>query len=143
MTGAGERPFTVAVVQAAPVFLDRAATIAKACELIAKEGHVYVLASCMALRKADIPDRLGLKERFYAGTDEWINVGDSAIVNPDGEFVAGPVRLKEEVLYAEVGPRQLRGPKWMLDVAGHYARPDVFELTVHTEPHPMIGVSDE
>ena len=109
---------------------------------IAKEGRVYVLASCMALRKADIPDRLGLKERFYAGADEWINVGDSAIVNPDGEFVAGPVRLKEAILYAEVDPRQLRGPKWMLDVAGHYARPDVFELTVHTEPHPMIAVRD-
>jgi nitrilase len=107
---------------------------------IAKEGRVYVLASCMALRKADIPDRLGLKERFYAGADEWINVGDSAIVDPDGEFVAGPARLKEEILYAEVDPRRLRGPKWMLDVAGHYARPDIFELAVHTEPHPMIAV---
>ena len=32
----------------------------------------------------------------------------------------------------------LRGPKWMLDVAGHYARPDVFSLTVNTEARSFI-----
>jgi hypothetical protein len=32
----------------------------------------------------------------------------------------------------------MRGPKWILDVAGHYARPDVFELIVHTEARPLI-----
>lgn len=105
---------------------------------IAKEGRVYVLGCCIAMRKDDIPDHFAVKQKFYAESDEWINVGDSAIVNPDGFFIAGPVRHKEEILYAELDPRQMRGPKWMLDVAGHYARPDVFELIVHTEPHPMI-----
>ena len=46
--------------------------------------------------------------------------------------------MKEEILYAEIHPSQMRGPKWMLDVAGHYARPDVFELIVHREPRRMI-----
>ncbi len=105
---------------------------------IAKEGRVFVLGSCIVLRKDDIPDHYEFKQKFYAHVGEWINVGDSAIVNPQGEFVAGPVRMKEETLYAEVDPRQMRGPKWMLDVAGHYARPDVFELVVHREPRPMI-----
>jgi hypothetical protein len=31
----------------------------------------------------------------------------------------------------------------MLDVAGHYARPDVFELIVHREAHPMIRVAED
>ncbi len=31
----------------------------------------------------------------------------------------------------------------MLDVAGHYARPDVFELTVHRGAHPMIRVAED
>lgn len=110
---------------------------------IAKEGRVYVIGCCMALRSADIPDRFAYKEKFYSGSREWINEGDSAIVNPDGEFIAGPVRMKEEILYAEVDPAQMRGPKWMLDVAGHYARPDVFELIVHRKFHPMIQVAEE
>ena len=109
---------------------------------IAKEGRVYVLSSCIALRKDDIPGRYPFKQRFYGGEGEWVNVGDSAIVNPDGEFVAGPVRMKEEILYAEIDPKQMRGPKWMLDVAGHYGRPDVFELIVHREPRPMIATRE-
>jgi nitrilase len=110
---------------------------------IAKEGRVYVIGCCTALRSDDIPDRLEYKQKFYSGSREWINVGDSAIANPDGEFIAGPVREKEEILYAEVDPRMMRGPKWMLDVAGHYARPDVFELIVHRAAHPMIKVVEE
>jgi nitrilase len=110
---------------------------------IAKEGRVYVIGCCIALRRDDIPDRLEYKQKFYSGSREWINMGDSAIVNPEGEFVAGPVRMKEEILYAEVDPRLMGGPKWMLDVAGHYARPDVFELIVHREAHPMIRVVEK
>ncbi len=110
---------------------------------IAKEGGVYVIGCCTALRSEDIPDRLEYKEKFYSGSREWINEGDSAIVNPDGEFIAGPVRMKEDILYAEVDPAQMRGPKWMLDVTGHYARPDVFELIVHRKSHAMIQVAEE
>ena len=110
---------------------------------IAKEGRVYVIGCCIAMRSADIPDRFEYKKKFYSGSREWINEGDSAILNPDGEFIAGPVRMKEEILYAEVDPAQMRGPKWMLDVAGHYARPDVFELIVHRKSHPMIQVAEE
>jgi nitrilase len=105
---------------------------------IAKEGRMYVIGSGMVLRKADIPDRLNLKPRFYAHVEDWINAGDSAIVNPDGEFIAGPLREAEGILYAQVDPAQMRGPKWMLDVAGHYARPDVFQLTVQREKRPML-----
>lgn len=105
---------------------------------IAKEGRVVVIGCCMALRKSDIPDHFEFKQRFYQHAGEWINIGDSAIVNPDGEFVAGPLREQEGILYAEVDPAQLRGPKWMLDVAGHYARPDVFQLTVNRGPRRMI-----
>jgi len=106
---------------------------------IAKEGRVTVVGCGMPLRKDDIPNRYGLKERFYQQAGEWINVGDSAIVNPEGEFIAGPLREQEGILCAEIDPVDARGPKWMLDVAGHYARPDVFELIVHEQARPMLA----
>lgn len=105
---------------------------------IAKEGGVYVLGCSIAMRKDDIPEHFAFKQKFYSGADEWINRGDSAIVDPEGNFIAGPVKHKEEILYAEIDTRQTRGPRWMLDVAGHYARPDIFELIVHSDERKMI-----
>jgi nitrilase len=107
---------------------------------IAKEGRIFVIGCCIPMRKDDIPDHYEFKQKFYGSVGEWVNVGGSAIVNPNGEFIAGPVREKEEILYAEIDARQMSGPKWLLDVAGHYARPDVFELIVHTEPRQMLSV---
>ncbi len=109
---------------------------------IAKEGRVYVIGCSIVMRKENIPDRFEHK-KLYAPDRDWINGGDSAIVNPHGEIIAGPASMKETILYAEVDPQLMRGPKWMLDVAGHYARPDVFELIVHREPRPMIQVAGE
>jgi nitrilase len=105
---------------------------------IAKEGGAYVIGCCIAMRKSDIPEHFDLKDRFYAGADDWINVGNSAIVDPNGNFLAGPLAKEEGILYAEIELRQVSGSKWMLDVAGHYSRPDVFELILHDEARLMI-----
>lgn len=108
---------------------------------IAKEGRVYVVGCTIAMRTDDIPDRYDFKAQYYADAPEWINKGDSAIVNPDGQFIAGPLHKEQGILYAEIDPQQMRGSRWNLDVAGHYARPDVFQLTVRKEPRPMIAVA--
>jgi nitrilase len=89
---------------------------------VAKEGSVFVIGVGVPLRLADIPARFEFA-RFYDPKREWINVGDSAIVGPRGEFIAGPAREKEEILYAEIDLARLPGSKWVLDVAGHYGRP--------------------
>jgi nitrilase len=115
---------------------DRGDTWLATLQHIAKEGGVYVIGCCMALRRSDIPD--GLRDRYYSDAGEWINIGNSAIVEPGGHFIAGPAKETEEVLYAEIDLEKTRGPRWMLDVAGHYGRPDVFELIVHTGSHPML-----
>jgi hypothetical protein len=49
---------------------------------------------------------------------------------------------EEGIIYAEIDPKQMRGPKWNLDVAGHYALPDVFRLTVNQEGRPIIAVAE-
>jgi nitrilase len=105
---------------------------------IAREGRVYVLSACIALHRDDVPDRLEFKRHYPAGR-EWINAGDSAIVSPDGEFLAGPLHERKGILIAEVDPAQFAGSRWMFDPAGHYARPDVFQLTVRRVPRPLLG----
>lgn len=105
---------------------------------IAKEGRCFVLSVCQAFHKDDIPDTLEFKAEYLDGVDGWINPGLSLIVDPDGKVVAGPLEAEEGILYADVHPDQLVGPRWQLDTAGHYARPDVFELRVHREPRPPL-----
>jgi nitrilase len=71
-----------------------------------------------------------------------VNPGESAVVDPDGKFLVEPVRHREEILYAEVDTWKMKGPRYQFDVAGHYGRPDIFELTVNRKKHEMIRVLD-
>jgi nitrilase len=84
---------------------------------------------------------LAFKEKYLEAVEGWINPGDSVIVDPDGKILAGPAREEETILYAEVDRAKITGPRWQLDVAGHYARPDIFELIVHRRPKPLFTVS--
>ena len=56
--------------------------------------------------------------------------GGSIIVSPLGEVIAGPVYNREELLVAKVDLDDVVRGRYDLDVIGHYARPDVFALTV-------------
>jgi nitrilase len=110
----------------------------------AKEGRVYVIGCCSAVHRDDIPDRFSpLKEKSLPTDVEWLNPGHSAIVDPDGKFVAGPVEKVQTIVYGEIDPREVRGPRFQLDVAGHYSRPDIFQLTVNRAARPVISTVDE
>ncbi len=109
----------------------------------AKEGRVYVIGCCSAVSRDDIPDRFGFKQAYLPVDLEWLNPGLSAIVDPDGKIIAGPLEKEEAILYAEIDPGELRGPRFQLDVAGHYGRPDIFQLIVNREERPMIRDEEE
>lgn len=99
---------------------------------IAKEGRTFVVGCCSPVRRDDVPDAFGFKAAHLPEMD-WINPGGSCIVDVDGRFLAGPVTEREEILYADLDMGALRGSRFQLDVAGHYARPDIFDLTLRTE----------
>ena len=105
---------------------------------VAKEGRCFVVGVCQAFHVDDIPDELEFKAEYLEGLEGWINPGLSLIADPDGKVVAGPLEEEEGILYADVAPEQLVGPRWQLDAAGHYARPDIFKLQVIRDPRPFI-----
>lgn len=109
---------------------------------IAKEGRCFVAGCCMVLKKEDVIKKLPELEPYYSKVGEWINKGNSAIVDPNGDVLAGPLNAEEGTLLAEVDLHMLRASKWNLDVAGHYARPDAFELTVRKSPAPIVRIKE-
>lgn len=115
-------------VLAAPTW-DRGEPWLSTLRHIAKEGRVVVVSACTPFHRDVIPDRYPFKRERLPDA-AWLNPGDSAIVDPDGRMLAGPLREQEGILYAEVDPSRWRGTRYQLDVAGHYARPDVFDLRV-------------
>ena len=109
---------------------------------IAREGRVYVVAATMPLRGSDLPDDLPGRE-LWGGEDDWANEGWSAIVDPDGQVLAGPLVREEGILVAEVDADHARAERYKFDPVGHSARPDVFRLTVDESPKPTLDPGRE
>lgn len=97
---------------------------------IAREGGLFIVSSCMALRMDDIPETFGFKNLYPEGR-EWINTGNSCIIAPNGKIIAGPLEAKEGILYAEIDLNEIISAKRSFDAVGHYARPDVFNFSVN------------
>lgn len=106
---------------------------------IALEGRCWVIGSGTVLKGSDIPDDFPERARLFPDAEEWINDGDSVVVDPQGKIVAGPMRREAGILYADIDIARVAPSRRTLDVAGHYARPDVFELRVHQAPTAPVG----
>ena len=100
---------------------------------IAREGCCWVIGSGTVLRASDLPADFPSRDALYPDADEWINDGDSVVVAPGGKIVAGPMRRETGILYADVSIDAVVAAKRRIDVAGHYARPDVFQLHVNRQ----------
>ncbi|MDH3378123.1 MAG: carbon-nitrogen hydrolase family protein [Gammaproteobacteria bacterium] len=105
---------------------------------IAREGRCWVVGSGVVLTSDDIPADFPEKEALYPDSETWINSGDSVVIAPGGEIVAGPKRKEKGLIYAEVDLNRVGIAKRALDVAGHYARPDIFTLHVNTKHQSPI-----
>jgi len=100
---------------------------------IAKEGRCYVLGITSCLRGSDVPADIPGRDDIYGGDDDWMSRGNTVIVDPYGEILAGPISETEGILYAEVDTAKVRQSRRQFDVVGHYARPDVFKLSVRRD----------
>lgn len=115
-------------VFAAPTW-DKSPNWLQSMQHIAREGGLFVISTCMVLKMDDIPDEYEFKNLYPEGR-EWINVGNSCIIAPNGKIMAGPIEAEEKILYADINLQDIIAAKRMFDVAGHYSRPDIFEFGV-------------
>ncbi len=97
---------------------------------IAAEGRCWVIGSGCSLRASDVPATFPSRELLFPNPDEWLNAGDSVVVAPGGEVVAGPLHEEQGLLITDLDPGAAAAARRTLDVVGHYSRADIFSLAV-------------
>jgi len=105
---------------------------------IAREAKCWVVGSGTAMKGRDVPEDFPSKAALFPDPQAWFNPGDSVVVSPEGEIVAGPLRNEQGILYADVDTGRTAIAKRALDIVGHYARPDIFQLHVNTRPQSPV-----
>jgi predicted amidohydrolase len=87
----------------------------------ASQAATYVVAVAGMWRPKDVPRRLrSLVTRP--------RTGDSIIISPSGRIIAGPLRGRPGIIVGRGSLAEVRRAKGQVDVAGHYARPDIFDF---------------
>ena len=104
---------------------------------IALEGRCFVLSCNQFARRRDYPR--DYPADLPSDAAAVVTRGGSCIVNPLGDVIAGPVYDEEAILTADLDLGDTVRGKFDLDVVGHYARPDVFQLLVNEK----MGVAGE
>lgn len=100
---------------------------------IALEGRCFVLSCNQFVTKAMYPTDLeGLGD--LADQPDIMCRGGSVIVSPLGEVLAGPLFDQEGFVCADLDLAEVAQSKFDFDVLGHYARPDIFQLTINEDP---------
>ncbi|HEY3786281.1 MAG TPA: carbon-nitrogen hydrolase family protein [Steroidobacteraceae bacterium] len=100
---------------------------------IAYEGRCFVVSACQVQPSAQA---LGIEVPGWDPGRPLIN-GGSMIVHPLGDVLAGPITGERCLVTAQIDTGEIVGARYDLDVVGHYARPDIFTLTV--DEHPRRG----
>jgi nitrilase len=124
-------------IYCAPTADDRETWLAS-MQHIALEGRCFVLTACQFLRKNAFP--ASVRVSLGDAPDAVLMRGGSAIISPFGQVLAGPCFGVETILTAQLDLDDIGRGKFDFDVAGHYSRPDVFELIVNEAPaRPVVG----
>ncbi len=104
---------------------------------LAYENACYVIVARETMSSELLPAGTPLAEEPF-----WHASGGSAIIAPGGKYLVEPVTDEETIIYAEIDlERTIESKRWV-DSAGHYARPDVFQLHWDKRPKPPLVIDD-
>ena len=124
-------------IYAAPTW-DSGTTWLATMQHIAREGGCWVIGCATSLEASDIPETVPYRDELFPNADEWINPGDAVVYQPYGGVQAGPMHKEKGLLITDIDVDAARSSRRKFDVCGHYARPDVFKLTVNRQPQSSV-----
>lgn len=103
---------------------------------VALEGRCFVISVCQFIRKKEFPPTVRVS--LGDSPESILMRGGSAIISPLGKVLAGPHFEGEAILTADLDLNEIGRGKFDFDVAGHYSRPDVFQLVVNEAPMSAV-----
>ncbi|PZN12716.1 MAG: nitrilase [Bacillota bacterium] len=101
---------------------------------IACEGRCFVLSCNQFVTR----DMMPADWEDIGPGPEILCRGGSAIVDPLGNYLAGPLYDREGILVADLDLQRITEARYDFDPVGHYNRPDIFRLLVNEEPMPPV-----
>jgi nitrilase len=113
---------------------------------IAREGRCYVIGVNPCVHRDQIPADFPRREDVWnleSDDEQWVEAGNSVIVAPSGEMLAGPARHEETILTADLDLDLVRSARRLFDPVGHYNRPDVFHLAADLRARPAVVVTED
>ena len=109
---------------------------------IATEARSYVVSASGLMRKTDFPPETPHLEAILTECPDMLANGGSCIAGPDGEWIVEPVVGKEKLIVATLDYKPILKERQNFDPAGHYARPDVTQLTVNRQRQNTLKIID-
>jgi nitrilase len=100
---------------------------------IAKEGRMFVVGVNFCIKGSDVPQDVPRRDEIYGGDDDWLSKGNSVIVGPHGNILAGPLIGEEGIICADLDVSEAHRARHEFDPVGHYARAEVLQLHVRKE----------
>ena len=113
---------------------------------IAREGRCYVIGVNPCVHRDQIPADFPRRADVWnleSDDEQWVEAGNSVIVAPSGEILAGPARHEETILTADLDLDLVRSARRLFDPVGHYNRPDVFHLAADLRARPAVVVTED
>jgi nitrilase len=101
----------------------------------ASQGGCYVILAGGIRSAEHVPER-------FRELHTYDHTGDSYIIDPRGEVIAGPA-IGEMILLGKGSLESVYAAKAACDVGGHYSRPDLLRLFVNSQPLKRVIRTDQ
>jgi nitrilase len=99
--------------------------------MVAQEGRVWVASVAGLLSMSDVPEDFEFYRDLVAAGFDVIFEGGSMIVSPEQKIVAEIPPNVAGIMGFEIDMASVRRARQDFDVAGHYARADIFRVETH------------